>query len=82
MEVTPESLDLATFDHAVDDLVGILGLSFRAPVAAFDYFVIGKNALSLQVVDDPFVEVEAPVDKGVCHCGSRFAVSGMGVSYR
>lgn len=76
MEITPESLNFAGVDHVVDDLVGVLGLSFHAPVAAFDDLFVAENALVLKIADDPFAEVEAPVDEGVCHCGSGFAVSG------
>lgn len=75
MEVTPESFDFASLDHAVDNLVGVLGLPFHTPVASLDDLFVGEYALPLKIADDPFVEVEAPVDEGVRHRGSGFTVS-------
>lgn len=78
MEVTPEFLDLAAVDHLTERLSGISGPAFLAPVATLEDLFVRYVAHALKMVDNPFVEVEAPVGERVGHCSSAFAVSRVG----
>lgn len=75
VEVTPEFLDLAGFDHIAECFPGKFGIASLTPVAAFEGLFVRQVARTVEVVDDPFVEVKAPVGERVGHCGSVFAVS-------
>lgn len=76
VEIPPQFLDFATFDHHVDNLVRVFGLLLLAPVAALEDPGVGEDALTGEIVDDPLVEVESPVDECVGHCCFGFTVPG------
>ena len=65
MEVSPEFLDLASFDHLVEDLNCISRLPLLAHVVAAQHLVVSHMAHPLKVVDDPFVEMITPVTEGM-----------------
>lgn len=75
VEIPPQFLDFAAFDHHVDHLVRVLCLPLLAPVAALEDPGIGEDTLTREVIDDPLVEVESPVDERMGHRGFGFAVS-------
>lgn len=76
VEVTPEFLDLAGFDHIAECFPGKFGIASLTPVAAFEDFFVRHVSRAFEVVDDPFVQVESPVGECMSHCGSVLAVSG------
>lgn len=81
MEITPELINLTSFDHPVDDIDCIPGLSLLAHVVAPKDFCVVHVALAHEVVNHPFVEVVAPVCEGVSELGLVLAVSGESHQY-
>lgn len=74
VEVAPQLLDLVCLDHAVDGCVCILHLALLAHVIPLDDLVSVHMTLTLEVADDPFVEVEAPMGQGVSELSFGFAL--------
>lgn len=65
MEITPQLVNLAGFDHPIDDIDRIPGLSLLAHVVASQDFRVVHVAHSREVVNHPFIEMIAPVREGV-----------------
>lgn len=66
MEIAPELVDLAGFDHPVDNVNCVPSLALLTHVIASEDFGVGHVAHSLEIVDHPFVEVVTPVCEGMC----------------
>lgn len=69
VKVAPQLLDLSVLVHLVHDLV-------RQPTALFAVHVLAlkdalrfEESLIFQVLNHPFVKVEAPVCQRMCHFG-------------
>ena len=67
--------DLALLFHLIDHLVSVLGPLFRAPTLALNDFFRAGVTLVREIVEDPVVEVPAPMEEGVGRCGVCFAES-------
>ena len=64
-EVAPQRCDLTLFLHLIDNTVGVLAAFLRAPFFTLDKFFGRGVTFSLEPVENPLVEVEAPVEEGV-----------------
>lgn len=76
MKIAPKVLHLPGAIQHPNNLISIPSLLLDAPPAAFEELVVVQDSLVVEVVDDPFVEVVAPVGEGVCEGCFFFAVSG------
>lgn len=75
MKVAPEFVDLSSLDHHIDDIDCIPSLSLLAQIVSAQNLGISHVALALKVVNNPFVEVEAPVRESMCQLGFILAMS-------
>ena len=70
--------DLALLLHLIDHLIGVFGPLFHAPTLALNDLFWASVTLVLEIVEDPVVEMPAPVEEGVGRCGVCFAESERG----
>lgn len=75
MKIAPKLLDFTSLNHHCQGFISISLLTTLAPVAALKDFLIVQYALVVEVVGNPFVEVEAPVNEGMSHISHFLAVS-------
>lgn len=75
MEITPKLLDFTGIDHLVKNLICISSLLFHTQIIAAQDLVVFHVSHTLEMVNDPFVEVEPPVCQGVSELSSSLALS-------
>lgn len=75
MEVTPKLIDFTTSSHAVKDIICISRLPLDAHIISSEDLVIIHVARTVEEVDDPFIQMVAPMGEGVGELGSRLALS-------
>lgn len=75
VEITPKFVNLTSLYHLLNDVDCIASLSLLTHVVPSENLGVGHLTHSLEMVDDPFVEMEAPVCQGVCQLCIGLAVS-------
>lgn len=70
MEITPELLDFTSRDHHIKNIICIPGPSLNAQIVASQNFVVHHEAHALEMVNDPLIEMIAPVRKCVSELSS------------
>jgi hypothetical protein len=75
MEIAPKTIDDTTLNHLVKDVIRVASLLLGAHVIPPENFIGMHVAHAIKVINDPFVEVVAPVGKGVCEHSSSLACS-------
>lgn len=75
MEVTPKLIDFTGLGHAAEDFICISRLPLDAHIISSENFIVVHMARTIQEVDNPLIEMVAPVGKGVGKLGSRLALS-------
>lgn len=74
MEITPKLLDFTGIDHLIKNLIGISSLLFHTQIIASQNLVGFHVSHTLEMIDDPFVEMEPPVCERVSELSSGFAL--------
>ena len=75
MEIAPKFLNLASLSHHLQGFVCEFGFPALTPVTAIKNIFVAQYTLAIEVIHDPFIEVEALVDEGVGHRSHFSAVS-------
>lgn len=75
MEVPPKLIDFTSSSHAIENIICISRLPLDAQIISSQDLVVIHVTRTLKEVDDPFIEMVAPVGEGVSELGSRFALS-------
>ena len=74
-EIPIQRLNLALILHLIHHPIGVFPPPLGAPVLPLNNLLGAGVALALEPVEDPFVEVVAPVQEGVADFGVSFAES-------
>jgi hypothetical protein len=75
MKVPPKLINLPSDSHLIKDIISIPRPPLHAQIISSQDLVVVHMPRSLEVIDDPFVEMVAPVRKRVSECCARFALS-------
>lgn len=75
VEVPPKIIDFTSPSHAIKNIVCISRPLLDAQIISSEDLVIIHVARTIEEVDDPFIEMVAPVGEGVGELGSRLALS-------
>lgn len=65
MKIVPQLLHFTRLIHHGHDISHMPCILLLAPMVAFEGFFVGEVAHVGEVIRNPFVEMEAPVRKGV-----------------
>ena len=75
VEVPPKLIDFTSSSHAIENIICISRLPLDAQIISSQDLVVIHVTRTLKEVDDPFIEMVAPVGEGVSKLGSRLALS-------
>ena len=75
MEVSPKPIDLTTRSHAVENIVCSSCPPLDAHIISSEDFIGFHVAGTIEIVDNPFIEMVAPVREGVGELSSRLTLS-------
>jgi len=70
MEVTPKLVDLTSSDHLIKDFVRIPRLPLHTQIISSQDLSVVHVAHMLEMIDDPFVKMKAPMSERVSELSS------------